>query len=351
MKTLNKESKYFTISFIFIFIFFAFVLYQKFLFDIAIAIILVISTFSMNEKLLKLVKNKTLFVTTSTLLLSVTFIIPLTFLILSASTYLSGIDAEYISSIILKTKNFIINIVASNEYLKTYKNDISQLIDAKYIASNVISLGKVITSLSVNFIKDIAMILIFYTLILVYLNSITAYISSMVPFPDKKLKYFSNNITSNMSITFLAIIITAVLEGFLFSILVSYFDYDAWLFGISFAIASLIPIVGAALLWLPLSLYEYFNGNLQNAIIISLYTIIVISIITDTFIKAYIIKLIKENMGHSNIAINEIILLFSIIAGLSQFGFWGVLIGPIISIILFSLLDFYRRNYKQSTEN
>jgi predicted PurR-regulated permease PerM len=222
----------------------------------------------------------------------------------------------------------------------------SEIIDTKYIASNILSLGKIVTSVSVNFIKDVAMILIFYALVLVYIKPISTYMESIIPFENKKIQYFTNNITSNMSITFLAVIITAVLEGLLFSILVSYFNYDGWLFGVLFAFASLIPIVGGALMWLPLSLYEYFNGSLQNALIISLYTIIVISIITDTFIKTYIIKVVKKNIGHSNFAINEVILLFSIIAGLSQFGFWGVLIGPIINIVLLSLLDFYQKNFK-----
>ncbi len=341
MQRISVESRYFLLSAIFLFIYLAFLLYQNFLFNMVIAIILIISTLNINKLLLGFVKNRLFFTIISTFILAIIFIMPITFFILSASEYLSNIDIKEVALFITKAKIFILDIISNNNYLKVYENDIAGIIDPKYIANNLLSLGKIITSVSVNFIKDIIMVLIFYMLILLYLKPLSMYVSGIVPFRDEQVSYFANNVSSNMSITFHAVIITAALEGFLFSILVSYFNYDAWLFGVLFAFASLIPIVGGALMWLPLSLYEYFNGSLQNALIISLYTIIIISIITDTFIKAYIIKIVKENTKNSKLEINEVIILFSIIAGLSEFGFWGVLIGPIISITLLSLFDFY----------
>jgi predicted PurR-regulated permease PerM len=43
-----------------------------------------------------------------------------------------------------------------------------------------------------------------------------------------------------------------------------------------------------AIMWLPISLYLYSTGDTKGAIIVALYSVIVISIIADTFIKPLI---------------------------------------------------------------
>jgi predicted PurR-regulated permease PerM len=44
-------------------------------------------------------------------------------------------------------------------------------------------------------------------------------------------------------------------------------------------------------MWLPIVIYEASTNSLSNAIIIAVYSIIVISIIADTFIKPMIINI------------------------------------------------------------
>lgn len=209
MQRISVESRYFLLSAIFLFIYLAFLLYQNFLFNMVIAIILIISTLNINKLLLGFVKNRLFFTIISTFILAIIFIMPITFFILSASEYLSNIDIKEVALFITKAKIFILDIISNNNYLKVYENDIAGIIDPKYIANNLLSLGKIITSVSVNFIKDIIMVLIFYMLILLYLKPLSMYVSGIVPFRDEQVSYFANNVSSNMSITFHAVIITA----------------------------------------------------------------------------------------------------------------------------------------------
>ena len=109
-----------------------------------------------------------------------------------------------------------------------------------------------------------------------------------------------------------------------------------------YAFSSLIPVIGGAIMWVPVSLYLYAIGEVKEAIIVALYSIIVISIITDTFIKPLIIDMIKKHM-HNKIELNPMLIFFSIVAGLSSFGFWGVVIGPAITSIFISILKFYKK--------
>ena len=57
-----------------------------------------------------------------------------------------------------------------------------------------------------------------------------------------------------------------------------------------YGFASLIPVVGGVLMWLPFMIYEFAVGNNSNAIFIAVYSLVVISIIADTFVKPMIIR-------------------------------------------------------------
>ena len=119
---------------------------------------------------------------------------------------------------------------------------------------------------------------------------------------------------------------------------------------ILYGFASLIPVVGGVIMWLPIIIYEA-TTSVTNAIIIAVYSILMISVIADTFIKPMIIKYINKKVVKTPTTINELLIFFSIVAGLSTFGFWGMIIGPamvtfFISIML--LLKKYSEDFKDN---
>ena len=150
-----------------------------------------------------------------------------------------------------------------------------------------------------------------------------------------------HEVSSTMEVVFYSIIVTAIFEGVLFGVMASYFGFNGLLFGVIYGFASLIPIIGGAVVWLPLSLYAWTNIDVQSAIFIASYSIIVISIVADTFIKPIIIKVIKEDLLKSTIEINEIVIFFSILAGMSTYGFWGMILGPAITSFLIAITKVY----------
>ena len=77
---------------------------------------------------------------------------------------------------------------------------------------------------------------------------------------------------------------------------------------------------------------------------IALYTVIVISTIADNFIKPLIIDILKERLQtdqNNRHHIHSIVIFFSIFAGLSSFGFWGMIIGPAVTTLFLTLLYIY----------
>ena len=144
-----------------------------------------------------------------------------------------------------------------------------------------------------------------------------------------------------MSVVLYSIIINAILQGLLFAFITIIYGYNGFLTGILFAFMSLIPVVGGVLAWAPISLYELANGNATGAIVIALYTIIVISVIADTFLKPLVIKFINDKLVKIPTKINELLIFFAMIAGITTFGFWGLILGPAIVTFFLSTIKLY----------
>jgi predicted PurR-regulated permease PerM len=190
-------------------------------------------------------------------------------------------------------------------------------------------------------------VIIFYYILNSYSDKLFALITSFLPMNNTEGNKILSEISSTMEVVFYSIIVTAIFEGMLFGIVISFFGFNGLLFGTIYGFASLIPFIGGAIVWVPVSLYAWNTINANSAIIIASYSILVISILADTFIKPMIIRYIKDNILHSSARINELLIFFSIVAGMSSYGFWGMILGPAITSFLIAISKVYIELYGQ----
>jgi predicted PurR-regulated permease PerM len=134
--------------------------------------------------------------------------------------------------------------------------------------------------------------------------------------------------------------------------MISSFGFNGLLLGIMYGFASLIPFVGGVVMWVPVSLYAWDTLGANAAIFIAIYSVLVIAVIADTFIKPMIIKYVKDEILHSSTQINELLIFFSIVAGMSSYGFWGMILGPAITSFLIAIskvyIELYGNNNRES---
>ena len=186
------------------------------------------------------------------------------------------------------------------------------------------------------------MILIFFFFYTLYSTTFSAFIKELLPIKKEDsniLFYESSNV---MTVVLYSILVTAIFEGFLFGIFLTYFGYDGLLFGVLYGFASLIPVIGGIIMWLPIVIFEA-TTSVTNAFIIAIYSIVVISIVADTFIKPLIIKYINKKIVKTPTSVNELLIFFSIVAGLSTFGFWGMIIGPAMVTFFISIMNLLKK--------
>ena len=315
----------------------AYSVYKPFLLSMVVAVLLSMATFNLTNKLFIKTNSAQLSSSLSTLLMSLLLFAPIVYLATVGVGYISQIDIAGIQQTVASIKELVKDIPVLHDLAIEYLSDDRVLEYVKASTSYVTVAGGV----GFGFIKNMVFVVIFYFFINYYGNKFFDTILELLPVDTKKGSSMMQDVSSTMEIVFYSIIVTAIFEGFLFGIIMSSYGFNGLFFGMIYGFASLIPIVGGIIVWLPVSLYAWTKIDSQTAITIALYSIIVISIIADTFVKPMIIKVIKEDFLKSTIKINSMLIFFSIIAGMSTYGFWGMILGPAITAFLIAITKVY----------
>jgi len=322
----------------------AYSIYKPFLFSLIIAMLLTMATYNVTKKLIKMTKSRKISASIVSLGLILILFAPIIYMATIGVGYISKLEISTISDVTTLVKMFTEKIPYLKEWSEWGLSDenIAQYI--KESTSYMTSAG----SAGLGFLKNMFLVLVFYFIINYYGKSFFELIRSLIPVSRIKSAKMIHEVSSTMEVVFYSIIVTAIFEGVLFGIMVSYFGYNGLLFGVIYGFASLIPIIGGLIVWLPLSLYSWTKIDSSSAIFIASYSIIVISIFADTLIKPMIIKVIKEDFLKSTIEINEMVIFFSILAGMSTYGFWGMILGPAITSLVIAITKVYiDYNYKE----
>ena len=257
-------------------------------------------------------------------------------------------DAGTLSGFEAFIKEKMINPPHFLDFLRPYLAEMINDIDIESLASKIIAWTGKLGVFSAGFLKNAFLIVVFYFFAQYYSGTIVDFLKRVVQMRESDSSILAKELSSVMSVVFYSILVTAAFEGFLFGAAVSFLGYDGIFYGILFGFASLIPVIGAALMWVPFMSYEFYLGHNFEAVFIALYTVVVISIIADTFVKPIIIQEINNRLlSQDDSPMNSLVIFFAIIAGLATFGFWGMILGPAITAFFFAILKVFEARTKE----
>ncbi|MEE3705458.1 AI-2E family transporter [Campylobacter sp. CX2-8023-23] len=337
-----RTSKVFYSGFLLVLLAALLYLFKDYLMTMSIGILLAISTLSIQKFSLKISKNSQILATIITMIiLFAIFCLPFFYLIFSLIKYISNLDINTINETINQIKNYNIIILDKFGFLEPKIVDFLANLDLEGVAKKSIGYLSLTLNNGVNFIVDMGFIMIFIFFTHYYGAYLSSYVASVAPIATKEIKEIFSEVANTMSVVFYSTIANMLLQGVLFALITSFYGYDGVLFGVLFAFASLIPVIGGALIFVPLCIYELSVSGWINAIIIAIYTIVVISTLADNFIKPLIIKFISRKLIGDETRINELLIFFSMMAGLSSFGFWGIVLGPAILTLFIASFRVY----------
>ena len=132
----------------------------------------------------------------------------------------------------------------------------------------------------------------------------------------------------------LGIPLTALAQGLLAWICYMFLSVDDTLFWfVLTAFSAMIPFVGAALGYVPLSILLYTEGHETQAWVLLIYGVVVIGM-ADNLVRMFF----QKRMGN----VHPLITVLGVIVGLQIFGFLGLIFGPILLSIFILLFKVYQ---------
>lgn len=120
-----------------------------------------------------------------------------------------------------------------------------------------------------------------------------------------------------------------------------------WIFGVEQAViwgvltgvASIIPMVGTMIVWVPICVVVIATGHVGMGIGLTLYCAVVVSNI-DNVLRFTIMKRIGD--------VHPLITVFGVIVGLQLFGIMGLIFGPLLLAYFILLMKIYRLEFSSS---
>ena len=317
-------------------------LFSPFLMVIAIGVLMAVATSGLHAKVTKLCRGRrTLASVLSLFLLCALFFVPFIYAVIEIAKNAASFDMARLNDALNYVQSLNIKLPGPFEKFDTQFRSFLANLDVAGLAKQIISYLSVVGKSSAKFIVDMVLIVVFCFFAYLYGESFKRFFKKILPVEPAQIDYIFSETANTMSVVFYSTIFNAVLQGFLFSIIAGIFGFDALLMGVLFAFCSLIPAVGGALIYVPTALYVLAGGSTSGAIVIMAYCVILISTLADSFVKPLVIKFINSRLVENPANINEMLIFFSMLSGISTFGFWGVILGPAILTLFIAVLNLY----------
>jgi predicted PurR-regulated permease PerM len=111
------------------------------------------------------------------------------------------------------------------------------------------------------------------------------------------------------------------------------------LWGALMALLSLLPAVGAALVWLPVAIYLAVTGSTWQGVVLAAYGVLVISTVDN---------ILRPILVGKDTKMPDYVVLIATLGGIAIFGANGLVIGPVIAAMFITVWDIFASWRKRS---
>ena len=212
-----------------------------------------------------------------------------------------------------------------------------------FIVSILPRIGQIImegaSSLAVNLF---VMIFVLYFM-LIGGKKMEAYVNDILPFNEANTQEVIREINMIVRSNAIGIPLLAIIQGGV--AMIGYLIFGApniLLLGFLTCFATIIPMVGTALVWFPVAAYLAISGDWFHAIGLAAYGAIVVSQ-SDNLIRFILQKKMADT--------HPLITIFGVVIGLPLFGFMGVIFGPLLLSLFFLFVNMFKKEYLDLRNN
>lgn len=206
-----------------------------------------------------------------------------------------------------------------------------------YIISVLPSIGQTLMGGISSFAVNMFVLIFVLYFMLIGGKKMEQYINDILPFNEINSQNVVHEINMIVRSNAIGIPLLALIQGGV--AMIGYWIFGApniLLSGLLTCFASIIPMIGTSLVWVPIAIYMALIGNWLQAFGLALYGALVISQL-DNLIRFMIQKKMAD--------IHPLITIFGVVIGLSIFGFMGIIFGPLLLSLFFLFVDMFKREY------
>lgn len=158
-----------------------------------------------------------------------------------------------------------------------------------------------------------------------------------LPYPQEKIHLFSKELVHQIYSNAIGVPAVAFAQGVLaFGGYIIADVPQAGVLAIITGFASVIPIVGGALVWLPVSIYSFSIGNTWQGFFLLAFSITIIGSI-DNVIRMIVSKRVGD--------VHPVVTILGVILGLKYFGLTGLVFGPLLFSYFILLVNLFQKTY------
>lgn len=175
-------------------------------------------------------------------------------------------------------------------------------------------------------------------------NALASQVERAIPLHREQSRELLTTFAAVVRATVKGNVVVALIQGALGGLAFWYLEIPgAVLWGAFMALLSLLPAIGAALVWGPVALYKLFTGDMASGVGLIVWGTVVIGLI-DNVVRPILVG--RET------SLPDYLILVATVGGIGLFGLNGFVIGPVIAamfIACWALLDKVRSRIPDAT--
>jgi predicted PurR-regulated permease PerM len=213
---------------------------------------------------------------------------------------------------------------AAQETLSASAFDSSQ-----FLANKAVNIGQT----TFDFIVNLCVMLYLLFFLLRDGDALSSHIKHAIPLSVEQKNALFRKFTIVIRASVKGDMLVALLQGLLGGLIFSFLGITTpLLWAVLMAFLSLLPVVGAALVWFPVAIYFLTTGAVWQGVALVAYGALVIGLVDNV---------LRPVLVGRDTKMPEYVVLISTLGGITMFGFNGLVIGPVIAAMFIASWDIF----------
>ncbi|MDS1141048.1 AI-2E family transporter [Pusillimonas sp. SM2304] len=209
---------------------------------------------------------------------------------------------------------------------------------SKFLASQAVNVGQN----TFEFLVGLGVMLYLLFFLLRDGGNLARHSKQLIPLSDEHQQHLFRKFATVVRATVKGNIVVAATQGALGGLMFWFLGIQgALLWGVLMAFLSLLPAVGAAIIWVPVAVYFLVTGAIWQGVVLTLFGVLVIGLVDNV---------LRPLLVGKDTKIPDYVILVSTLGGLAVFGLNGFVIGPLFAALFIACWDLFPSAIRMNQE-